>query len=116
RFMQSSYSFAVRENQPTHTEVGAVSAIDSDSGAFGDVTYSIVELFKKSSPSQSNDDLFGIDPKTGSIFTVRHLDREEQAMHHLKIIASDGGEPSRSGFCYVTIHVADENDNAPIFE
>ncbi|XP_060035803.1 protocadherin gamma-A7 isoform X13 [Erinaceus europaeus] len=43
------------------------------------------------------------------------LDREEEAAHHLLLIASDGGDPSRSGTAYIEVIVVDVNDHAPIF-
>uniref|UniRef100_A0A287D0U0 Protocadherin gamma subfamily C, 4 n=1 Tax=Ictidomys tridecemlineatus TaxID=43179 RepID=A0A287D0U0_ICTTR len=43
------------------------------------------------------------------------LDREEEAIHHMVLTASDGGNPLRSGTVLVTVTVFDANDNAPIF-
>ncbi|XP_032741821.1 protocadherin gamma-A10 isoform X12 [Rattus rattus] len=45
----------------------------------------------------------------------RALDREEEAIHHLVLVASDGGNPPRSGTVLITVTVFDANDNAPIF-
>ncbi|XP_048187567.1 protocadherin gamma-A2-like [Perognathus longimembris pacificus] len=45
----------------------------------------------------------------------RALDREEEAIHHLVLVASDGGKPVRSGTCHIRIKVLDVNDNAPVF-
>ncbi|XP_053319404.1 protocadherin gamma-C5-like isoform X4 [Spea bombifrons] len=43
------------------------------------------------------------------------LDREEKGEHKLVLTAVDGGEPTRSGSCQITIKVLDINDNAPEF-
>uniref|UniRef100_H0XRV8 Protocadherin gamma subfamily A, 10 n=2 Tax=Otolemur garnettii TaxID=30611 RepID=H0XRV8_OTOGA len=43
------------------------------------------------------------------------LDREEEAVHHLVLTASDGGNPLRSGTVLVSVTVFDANDNAPVF-
>ncbi|XP_062943940.1 protocadherin gamma-A10 isoform X4 [Cynocephalus volans] len=43
------------------------------------------------------------------------LDREEEAVHHLVLTASDGGDPPRSGTVLVSVTVFDTNDNAPVF-
>ncbi|XP_058533429.1 protocadherin gamma-A12 isoform X8 [Ochotona princeps] len=43
------------------------------------------------------------------------LDREEQAAHHLILIARDGGEPVRTGTARIRVVVLDANDNAPAF-
>ncbi|KAM6148970.1 protocadherin gamma-A10-like [Erethizon dorsatum] len=45
----------------------------------------------------------------------RALDREEEAVHHLILTASDGGVPLRSGTVLITVTVFDTNDNAPVF-
>uniref|UniRef100_A0A4W6CGK5 Cadherin domain-containing protein n=1 Tax=Lates calcarifer TaxID=8187 RepID=A0A4W6CGK5_LATCA len=42
------------------------------------------------------------------------LDREKEETHTLVLIASDGGEPHRSGTVRVHITVLDANDNAPV--
>ncbi|XP_063784658.1 protocadherin gamma-C5-like isoform X27 [Pseudophryne corroboree] len=41
------------------------------------------------------------------------LDREEKQEHNLILTATDGGEPTRSGSCHITIYVLDINDNPP---
>ncbi|XP_060035762.1 protocadherin gamma-A10 isoform X7 [Erinaceus europaeus] len=43
------------------------------------------------------------------------LDREEEALHHLVLTASDGGDPLRSGTVHISVTVFDANDNAPVF-
>ena len=129
RFSQSAYSFAVRENQPSGTEVGSVAAIDLDADRFGDVTYSlhssaqqlsVLHLTSMSSPSllspPGQGGLFDINPKTGSIYTLQSLDREVQSSYHVLVKASDGGLPPKTSQCTVIIYVADENDNDPQFE
>ncbi|XP_057705858.1 protocadherin gamma-A11-like isoform X44 [Corythoichthys intestinalis] len=42
------------------------------------------------------------------------LDREKEETHTLMLIASDGGEPHRSGTVKIHITVLDANDNAPV--
>ncbi|XP_063353667.1 protocadherin beta-16-like isoform X36 [Pelmatolapia mariae] len=42
------------------------------------------------------------------------LDREKEETHSLVLIASDGGEPRRSGTVRIHITVLDANDNAPV--
>ncbi|XP_077624929.1 protocadherin gamma-A2 isoform X6 [Crocuta crocuta] len=43
------------------------------------------------------------------------LDREEKAVHHLVLVALDGGSPVRSGTSRIHVTVMDANDNAPVF-
>uniref|UniRef100_A0A3Q1I5M3 Protocadherin 1 gamma b 2 n=1 Tax=Anabas testudineus TaxID=64144 RepID=A0A3Q1I5M3_ANATE len=42
------------------------------------------------------------------------LDREREETHTLVLVASDGGEPHRSGTVRIHITVLDANDNAPV--
>nr|XP_012788775.1 unnamed protein product [Sorex araneus] len=65
---------------------------------------------------------FSLDVHTGDDGTLkpelvleRTLDREEEAAHHLVLIASDGGEPHRSSTLHIQVIVLDTNDNAPVF-
>ncbi|XP_053769380.1 protocadherin gamma-A1 isoform X2 [Desmodus rotundus] len=43
------------------------------------------------------------------------LDREEEAVHHLLLTASDGGNPVHSGTLRIRVQVVDANDNPPAF-
>ncbi|XP_014384521.1 PREDICTED: protocadherin gamma-A1 isoform X9 [Myotis brandtii] len=43
------------------------------------------------------------------------LDREEEAVHHLLLTASDGGSPVLSGTLRIRVQVVDANDNPPAF-
>ncbi|XP_006891272.1 PREDICTED: protocadherin gamma-A1 [Elephantulus edwardii] len=45
----------------------------------------------------------------------RALDREEEALHHLLLLAFDGGDPVQSGTSQIRVTVLDVNDNAPVF-
>lgn len=56
---------------------------------------------------------FSIDKAKGEIVTKIRLDREEQKVYEIPVIATDGG--GRSGFATVRVRVGDQNDNAPRF-
>ncbi|XP_016061096.1 PREDICTED: protocadherin gamma-A1-like [Miniopterus natalensis] len=43
------------------------------------------------------------------------LDREEEALHHLLLTASDGGNPVHAGALRIRVQVVDANDNPPAF-
>ncbi|XP_062044933.1 protocadherin gamma-A3 isoform X3 [Lepus europaeus] len=45
----------------------------------------------------------------------RALDREKKEVHQLVLVASDGGDPVRSGNLYIQVIVLDANDNPPVF-
>ncbi|XP_038627399.1 protocadherin gamma-A10-like [Tachyglossus aculeatus] len=58
----------------------------------------------------------GVDgTKIAELVLERVLDREEKAVHHLVLTASDGGDPIRSGTARIHVIVLDINDNAPVF-
>nr|XP_033783598.1 protocadherin gamma-A4-like [Geotrypetes seraphini] len=70
----------------------------------------------------SNNKYFTLDVQTGvgavkyaELVLEKSLDREEQAVHHLILTASDGGDPVRSGTAQIHVIVLDANDNAPVF-
>ncbi|NXF13438.1 PCDGA protein, partial [Smithornis capensis] len=46
---------------------------------------------------------------------AKALDREEAAFHELVLMASDGGDPARTGTARIRVTVLDANDNAPVF-
>ncbi|XP_067588138.1 protocadherin gamma-A2 isoform X18 [Pseudorca crassidens] len=70
----------------------------------------------------NSDDHFSLDVRSGKdgnkypeLVLERALDREEEAVHHLVLVALDGGDPIRSGTSRIRVMVLDANDNAPVF-
>ena len=110
-FLESRYVEHVLEEQPPGYVVGVVSATDSDSGNAGKLTYSL--LATKDGRSQ---EMFSIDPNTGTVTTTQTLDRESIAVHYFKVVAQDRGRPVRSGETQLTVIVEDINDHTPQFE
>uniref|UniRef100_G3UAZ3 Protocadherin gamma subfamily C, 5 n=1 Tax=Loxodonta africana TaxID=9785 RepID=G3UAZ3_LOXAF len=67
-------------------------------------------------------DHFSLDVRSGAdgnkhpeLVLQSPLDREEAAVHHLLLLASDGGDPVQSGTSRIRVTVLDVNDNAPVF-
>ncbi|XP_066128857.1 protocadherin gamma-A12 isoform X8 [Saccopteryx bilineata] len=65
---------------------------------------------------------FSLDVQSGAdgnkypeLVLERALDREEEAVHHLVLSASDKGDPVRTGTARILVTVLDANDNAPMF-
>uniref|UniRef100_A0A5F9C8U8 Protocadherin gamma subfamily A, 4 n=1 Tax=Oryctolagus cuniculus TaxID=9986 RepID=A0A5F9C8U8_RABIT len=86
-------------------------AVDPDVGVNSLQSYQL-------SPNQH----FSLDMQTGDDGAVnpelvleRALDREQEAVHHLVLTASDGGDPRRSSTAHIRVTVLDTNDNAPVF-
>ncbi len=109
RFSQATYSFGVHENSPIGTEVGVVHAIDLDSEAYNQFEFSF-------QPNEASMEKFSIDKETGKIVTKAVLDREKEQLHILTVIAADKGAPQITSTATVSVYVADENDNDPVFE
>ncbi|CAG0921142.1 unnamed protein product [Notodromas monacha] len=106
RFSRSSYDANVAENVPSGTSVLQVKAFDEDHGEFGSITYSIESDIMR--------EKFKIDAQTGEIRTRQQLDREEQDMYHIPIVATDSG--AKRGYATVHVNVTDVNDNIPKFQ
>ncbi|KAK2169169.1 hypothetical protein LSH36_12g26025 [Paralvinella palmiformis] len=105
-FLKTSYSFSVLENQVANTDVGTITAVDSDSPPFDEIIYSL--------QSMGDSYKFYIDPDSGLITTSTILDREESAIYHLVAIASNKGSARVKTTVNVTVYVRDENDNPPV--
>lgn len=54
--------------------------------------------------------------RTGSLSVLKPLDREEQDIFNLTIVAEDHGIPTHSSNQLLCIHVIDVNDEIPWFE
>ncbi|XP_040829948.1 protocadherin gamma-A2-like [Ochotona curzoniae] len=70
----------------------------------------------------NQNDHFSLDVRSGAdgnkypeLVLERPLDREQEAAHHLLLVASDGGDPVLSGTSRILVNVLDVNDNAPVF-
>ena len=83
----SPYEAFIVENLPGGSRVIQIRASDLDSGANGQVMYSLDQ-------SQDADiiESFAINMETGWITTLKELDHEERASYQIKVVASDHGE------------------------
>lgn len=108
-FSQPNYSFGVMENEAPGTSVGMVRATDADSEPYNSFHFSLL-------PTYSATDIFAIDGLTGKITTKVELDREEQSVYYLVVMASDQNIPPMSSTASVSVYVGDKNDNSPMFE
>ncbi|XP_065342592.1 cadherin-related tumor suppressor [Cloeon dipterum] len=101
----------IQEGIRVKTPIVTVSADDPDSGANGQVRYSIAQ-------QDPPGDHFGIDPSVGVIHTLRAIDREAVDTFRLTVVATDSAQAPEmrlSAEKLVTVIVEDVNDNAPMF-
>ena len=98
--------FVEYENIRIGTMIYRFLATDDDKGANGEITYSINRGIGKQD--------FFIDPKNGTLYVARALDRERQFAYQLEILATDNGATEQlSADFNATVTVLDVNDNAP---
>ncbi|OWK53006.1 Protocadherin-16 [Lonchura striata] len=108
-FKSNFYNVSLKENTPVGTCFLQVTATDSDSGAFGSLSYSIGSGIGSIIPTQ-----FSIDKHSGQLCTVQPLDRDEgTSAYDFTIIAVDGG--GLNSMVYVKVFLEDTNDNRPVF-
>ena len=106
----SGYTFGVREDEPSGTQVGRVSAHDADGASYNQVTYSLT-------PTHSAHNVFEIDETSGRIITTVKLDREVNPVYYLLVEARDNGSPAaHSSTSTVSVYVTDINDHSPEFD
>ncbi|KAJ0022558.1 hypothetical protein NQD34_014692 [Periophthalmus magnuspinnatus] len=106
-FERSHYILEVKEDAPRNTVIGSVSAADPDDKR-SPVRYSIDRR-------TDMDRVFNVYAGNGSIFTLRELDREENAWHNISIIATEFNNPRLVSRVPVYIRILDVNDNPPTF-
>uniref|UniRef100_A0A8C1MAR4 Protocadherin-16 n=1 Tax=Cyprinus carpio TaxID=7962 RepID=A0A8C1MAR4_CYPCA len=99
---------SVMEDQPVGFVVVYVMAVDADQGENGRVTYRI--------QSGNTRGKFSLNSDTGSLSILRPVDREEQDLYNLTIVAEDHGLQQHSSSQLLSIQVIDVNDEAPTFE
>ena len=108
-FGETVYSVDKQENIPVLTPIITLRATDKDIGQNAAIRYTITE------PASSS--TFKINRTSGSITTLKVLDREEMSNYRLVIQAKDQAPigKQRSSSATVNINVLDENDNYPQF-
>ncbi|KAL7983248.1 hypothetical protein Chor_000124 [Crotalus horridus] len=112
-FEAAKYDTIVMEGMPIGTKLVQVKATDADSGANGQVTYSLLTELDIDRISE----VFTIDSNSGWISTLKDLDHEKDPTFAFTVVSSDLGEAlSLSSTTLISVTVTDINDNAPIFQ
>lgn len=112
-FEAANYDAVIMEGMPIGTKLMQVKAVDADSSANGQVTYTL----EVEAELQKITEAFTIDSNSGWISTLKDLDHEKDSAFTFAVVASDLGEAlSLSSTTLVSVTVTDINDNAPVFE
>ncbi|KAM9740538.1 protocadherin alpha-3-like isoform 8-T8 [Menidia menidia] len=102
------YKATVLENTPPGATVISVHAKDLDEGLNGEIQYSFINQ------DIDNDvDKFHIDPISGEITVIGHLDHEKNSAVEIRVQAKDKGPNPRASNCKVLVEITDINDNSP---
>nr|XP_023473311.1 protocadherin alpha-7 isoform X11 [Equus caballus] len=107
-FDRTLYAVKLPENVPNGTLVIKLNASDLDEGLNGDIIYSFSSDVFPDIKSK-----FYIDPISGEIISIGHLDFEESKAYKIRVEAIDKGYLPLAGHCTVVVEVLDTNDNAP---
>ncbi|XP_073850549.1 protocadherin alpha-9 isoform X26 [Macaca fascicularis] len=107
-FDRTLYTVKLPENASIGTLVIHPNASDLDEGLNGDIIYSF-----SSDVSPDIKSKFHMDPVSGAITVIGHMDFEESRAHKIPVEAVDKGFPPLAGHCTVLVEVVDVNDNAP---
>ncbi|XP_050650981.1 protocadherin alpha-7 [Macaca thibetana thibetana] len=107
-FDRTLYTVKLPENVSIGTLVIHPNASDLDEGLNGDIIYSF-----SSDVSPDIKSKFHMDPVSGAITVIGHMDFEESRAHKIPVEAVDKGFLPLAGHCTVLVEVVDVNDNAP---
>ncbi|KAH9285261.1 Protocadherin alpha-1 [Echinococcus granulosus] len=108
-FLNENASLVLREDTSIGSRITKLNATDADSGAFGSIRYALVGDTSDSLSSQRH---FRLDPNTGELFLISHL--QGGTKFHFWVEARDRGEPeSRMSRSTLSIYVIDVNDHSP---
>uniref|UniRef100_A0A8I3NXC3 Protocadherin gamma subfamily B, 5 n=1 Tax=Canis lupus familiaris TaxID=9615 RepID=A0A8I3NXC3_CANLF len=98
----------ILENGPPGTLIALIKIHDQDSGENGEVNCRLEgEVPFQITSSSKNSYKLVIDGT---------LDREQTPEYNVTITATDRGKPPLSSSISITLHIADVNDNAPVFQ
>ena len=104
--MQEYFVNVSESVEPRKTFFSKALATDPDKGNNGTVSYHLLTGYE---------DLFGINQRSGEVFSISNLDRETKDVYEVQIVAKDSGSKQLSSSVKLTIHVLDINDNSPEF-
>ncbi|XP_059030833.1 protocadherin gamma-B2 isoform X8 [Mustela lutreola] len=96
------------EDSPPGTVIALIKTRDRDSGENGEVYCQIL--------GKADFMLKSYSKNYYKLVTHGPLDREEIPEYNIIVLATDRGKPPLSSRTNITLHIADVNDNAPVFQ
>jgi len=106
RFSQDVYTATIVENSPRGQPLLRVVAVDHDVGLNAEVTYRLQD---------DPDGLLDIDPELGIVRSAVEFDFESSQLVTARVIAVDGGVPSRSSSAAIILRVVNVDDERLTF-
>uniref|UniRef100_A0A8C1C305 Protocadherin-8 n=2 Tax=Cyprinus carpio TaxID=7962 RepID=A0A8C1C305_CYPCA len=111
-FPRKESTLEISENAALGTRIPLDVAMDEDVGS------NYIQNYQISVNSHFTIDVLsradGI--KYAELVLMKELDRETHASYVLELVATDGGNPSRSSSTKINVKVKDFNDNSPVFD
>lgn len=108
--LENFMSVSVPENQQIGSTLVSLSCNDSDSGKFGEISFSIV-----SANGITNNGPFAVD-NSGNLKLITSLDFEKSEKILTRIAVKDGGIPPKDTIVIISVQIIDINEAAPVFE
>ncbi len=108
RFPEAGYDQLVSEDVPLNSVLLAVKAEDPDVGHNSRLHYAFSPATRRNYGGT-----FDLDPNNGDITLISGLDREQEDIYYLVVIARDSGKDSLEATATVTLRIDDVNDNVP---
>ncbi|XP_075902415.1 uncharacterized protein LOC142901680 [Nelusetta ayraudi] len=110
-FLQSPYTFYVKEGNDPGASVFSVKAVDSDENENAQISYHILRDAGQENKLAS---FLNINSETGDIMALKSFDYETLKTFQFQVVATDSGSPSLSSNVTVNVFILDQNDNAPV--
>ena len=111
-FSKSQMDLSILESAPRGSSFILPPASDSDSGKNGIEGYELVGTTDKFELQVTEPEDTPVELR---LVLKEELDREATEFYQLKVVAHDGGSPSKSGSIEINITIEDINDNEPKF-
>ncbi|KAM4796295.1 protocadherin-16 [Rhinophrynus dorsalis] len=104
---------SIQENQPANTPLTIIHAIDLDSGAFGQLLYTVLDLSVAGPGMLTGKDVFLVNRTSGELRSRQSFDYERTKSFNMVVRAMDAGNFSATVTVQVLVTGEDEYD--PVF-